>query len=187
MPSDSEPSTTSKVSLDLVIAVFALLISTTTAIASIYQSRVISSQLSASVWPYLSFTVSLGRSSARLLVTNVGEGPAIVKGARFAIDGSPQKSVAKALAKLLGIALDSSQIKQTASVAPGLVLRPGDAHLIFDMNGIAPAAFLKLRPHVRLSVCYCSLLSQCWITEDEALYPRSVRNCDDFQSGGIDA
>jgi hypothetical protein len=117
MPSDSEPSTTSKVSLDLVIAVFALLISTTTAIASIYQSRVISSQLSASVWPYLSFTVSLGRSSARLLVTNVGEGPAIVKGARFAIDGSPQKSVAKALAKLLGIALDSSQRRTGARSA----------------------------------------------------------------------
>ncbi len=44
--------------LDFAIAIGALFISTVTALASVYQSRVIAQQFSAAVWPYFSFDVN---------------------------------------------------------------------------------------------------------------------------------
>ena len=75
---------------DLLIALLALLISTLTATAAIYQGHVISNQLSVTVWPYITYKTTASDSGIQLDVQNVGVGLAIIRGAMLSIDGKPQ-------------------------------------------------------------------------------------------------
>src|SRR5579864_7614293 len=81
---------------DLFIALCALLISSVAAAASVYQTRVIgeqtsiiSRQLSASTWPYLSFVSSYSRKYVELDLRNDGLGPAIIRAVTITTDGKP--------------------------------------------------------------------------------------------------
>jgi len=74
--------------LDLWIALAALIVSGLTASAALYQSKVFSDQLSATVWPYLSFTATTAPSSYELTLENDGAGPAIIVGARLRVEPS---------------------------------------------------------------------------------------------------
>jgi hypothetical protein len=81
----------------LLIALCALVVSTLTAAAVIYQGRLLSSQLSVSVWPYVAFQTTVSETTIELDIQNVGAGPALVRGAVLLIDGKVQPSLTAGL------------------------------------------------------------------------------------------
>ena len=170
---------------DLIIALCALLVSTLTAAAVIYQGKILSSQLSVTVWPYISYRSTSSDTTIELDVQNVGAGPALIRSAILLIDGKPQPSLAAALREL-GFHEAHHDTVSLSSMGPGDVLRAGDSISIARV--ISPqlakqAATLAKR--VRLQVCYCSILGDCWLAQSDVESPVAVQSCDGSAGGRI--
>ncbi len=155
------------VKLDLWIALAALIVSGLTASAALYQSKVFSDQLSATVWPYLSFVDVAGPSSMDLSVENDGAGPAIIAGAQVTVAGKNERSVIGAVTDLNVHRKTASHFSVSAgSIGPGQVIRPGASATIVKLGRLPPDIVAQLRttyPKVAISVYYCSLLNRCWV------------------------
>src|SRR5438094_198061 len=85
---------------DLLIALAALTVSALTASAALYQTRMYSAQLSATVWPYLTFNATESPSTFELTLENDGAGPAIIDGAEVLVDGKREPSIIASLRKM---------------------------------------------------------------------------------------
>jgi hypothetical protein len=141
----------------LLIALCALVVSTLTAAAVIYQGRLLSSQLSVSVWPYVAFQTTVSETTIELDIQNVGAGPALVRGAVLLIDGKVQPSLTAGLHEL-GYHYVRGDDVTLSSIGPGEVLRAAEtvaiAHQIAcvraksrgSAKARAPARLLLLDP-----------------------------------------
>jgi hypothetical protein len=164
---------------DLVIATLALAMSTTASLSSLYQTKVIANQLSSSVWPYLSINTSTTTGSAfALSVTNNGLGPALVRSASLELDGRTLSRYRDGLATLVrGIPAKNAHASASySSIGSTTVIRPGEKFVTLSYAGKAVGSFSDLGQRYRLTLCYCSLLGQCWTVrgQDE---PAAVASC----------
>jgi len=152
--------------LDLWIALSALIVSGLTASAAIYQSKVFSDQLSATVWPYVSFNATNGPSTFALTLENDGAGPAIIDGAQVFVDGKAVPSMATALHELAGkIAQQGSFAYTTESIGPGQVIRAGAAALVVKLKTPDLPRLAAAYHRLTMNVYYCSLLTRCWVVK----------------------
>ena len=165
--------------LDLVIAVCALLVSAAATGASWWQSRVIADQLSAQVWPYLSIQTTYNPDGVALDVLNDGLGPAIVRSAVLTIDGKPVSNPADAVRLIFTNRKGRRMGSQLSDIGPGVVIRASATQRVFRL--IAPWAvpqFAAASKRVDFSVCYCSLLGNCWqVAMSQTGDPVPVRTC----------
>ncbi len=152
--------------LDLWIALAALIVSGLTASAALYQSKVFSDQLSATVWPYLSFNATTTPSTFALTLENDGAGPAIIVGAQLFVDGTPQPSMALALQRLAASIPQHGPLKySTTSVGPGQVIRAGAAAQVVKVNTRDLSRLATAYHRITMNVYYCSLLNRCWVVK----------------------
>jgi hypothetical protein len=178
--------------LDFVIAIGALLISTVAAIATVYQTRVIASEFSATVWPYVSFDTTNSPALLELDIRNDGLGPAIVRSVKLTWNGKPQSSIEALvasinandpheLAAVRAAMRAGANLKLTTSTpTAGLVIPANAQHAVIRMEGAALVRYF--RPSLGrfgLSLCYCSLTGSCWTQSyrNGAAEPSSVRSC----------
>ena len=170
---------------DLLIALCALIVSTLTAAAVIYQGRLLSNQLSVSVWPYVAFQTTVSETAIQLDVQNVGAGPALIRSAVLLIDGMAQPSLGAGL-RQLGYHHVHGDDVTLSSIGPGEVLRAADTVTIARIRSrqfAQKAAILQKR--VRVHVCYCSILGDCWLAQSEVESPVTVKSCDVLGRGSI--
>jgi len=177
-----------RIRLDLMIAVFALLLSAVASIASVYQAHVISQQFSATVWPYLTVSVTSSTSSISLELTNDGLGPALIRSASVTLDGKGVPSFRTLLITLAAAPKITGETRSAvgtfASLSPGDVIRAGDTYRVAAFVGVSGLPSIVAanaeRHDATLSICYCSLLGTCWMKvwkpeqDDE---PYEVRRC----------
>jgi hypothetical protein len=171
--------------LDLLIAVFALLLSAVASFASVYQAHVISQEFSATVWPYLTITVSNSPTTIQTSVTNDGLGPAVIRSASVVWDRTKSfaswRDMAVTLVKLAphpkrltGLSISGT----TSSLDPGDVIRAGDSRSLFSLqgwNGFPATLEQNAIVHdLTVSICYCSLLGRCWTRTWVAQLPSSI-------------
>jgi len=178
--------------LDFLIALCALLVSAVTAIAVVYQTRVIANQFSAAVWPYVSFDATYSPTVAEVDVRNDGLGPAIVRGVKLTWDGKPQPSIEALFATIgrhdaaamasIRAALRAGQTMRVTTSTPtaGMVIPANSQHTIVRVEGALLVE--RFRPELSrfgLSLCYCSLTGSCWTQsyQNRAAEPRSVSTC----------
>jgi hypothetical protein len=182
---------------DLLIAVSALLISSLTCVATIVQTRVIANQLSATVWPYLSYDSTFDRGSVDVELENDGLGPALIRSASLAVDGRPMatwEDAGKALGKLPGAKSGRSSF---SSLGPGSVIRSGASHPLVHLtittasatqNATAMVQLRRwLQERVVVTVCYCSTLENCWLLRSAPgnSLPAEVARCPDAAQIGV--
>jgi hypothetical protein len=149
--------------VDLVIAVCALLISTLATTASWWQSRIVAQQLSAQVWPYLSFGTTYDPGYVSIELINDGLGPAIVRSAVLSVDGKPYPDASSALSKLI-VRRGGTLRAQMSGLSPGSVIRASGSRQLFRLESSWIArAFAANVDRVEIRVCYCSLLGNCWL------------------------
>ncbi len=182
---------------DLMIALLALLISGIAAGASAYQTYVIRSQFSATVWPYLNYITTTSPDSFELDVSNPGIGPALIYRSVVTRDGkdvTPPATPATHPALQLAIVpemreatADAAKSRQhgassmTAStIVAGDVIPAGAKLQLLSVRG----TFLARRviadmQRIDLSLCYCSLLGDCWTKRlwDPDVRPHRIRAC----------
>jgi hypothetical protein len=184
--------------LDLTVAVAALLISGVAAGASAYQTYVIRKQFSATVWPYLTYiTSSSADKFFELDISNPGIGPALIYSALVTRDGRAiERPVGPTITPALGQAIQPERAgaeaeekrrrlhgvsNMTAStIVAGDVVPAGSKLELLRVEGkfLANRVIADIR-HIDLTICYCSLLGDCWTKRlwDDAVRPKSVRSC----------
>ena len=152
--------------LDLWIALAALIVSGLTASAALYQSKVFSDQLSATVWPYLSFNATWSPDTFTLTLENDGAGPAVIDSAQLFVNGKEEPSMGDAITRLLkGTVHRGSFQYATGSIGPGQVIRAGADALVVKLKMRNLEALRPLYRAVRINVYYCSLLNRCWLVK----------------------
>jgi len=184
--------------LDLTVAVAALLISGVAAGASAYQTYVIRKQFSATVWPYLTYITSSSTDKFfELDISNAGIGPALIFNAVVTRDGkSIERPIAPTITPALGYAIrperDATQAEENrlhvhgvanmtaSSIVAGDVIPAGSKVELLRVEGklLANRVIADIR-HIDLTICYCSLLGDCWTKRlwDNAVRPKPVASC----------
>jgi hypothetical protein len=178
--------------LDFVIAFGALLISTVAAVATVYQTRVIAQQFSATVWPYVSFDDTTSPWSFEMDLRNDGLGPAIVRSVAITLDGKRQASLETLLATL---SKEQPQLRVSAWAAEragaklqittstpeaGLVVPANAQHVVIRVQGAVLVRYLRPTfKRVGISLCYCSLTGTCWTQSHQSrdAEPKPVASC----------
>jgi hypothetical protein len=184
--------------LDLIVAVAALLFSGVAAGASAYQTYVIRKQFSATVWPYLTYiTSSSADKFFELDINNPGIGPALIYSASITRDGKPIRrpvgpTISPALAQAIqpersGAEEDEKRLRihgvsnMTAStIAAGDVIPAGSKLELLRVEGkLLSNRVIANIPRIDITVCYCSLLGDCWTKRlsDDAVRPKPVPSC----------
>ncbi len=178
--------------LDFAIALGALLISTIAAISTVYQTRVIAQQFSATVWPYVTFDRTNSPSMMELDLRNDGLGPAIVHGVTIDLDGKHVSSLEAALTDVFkaqpqatkriraAAAHGNGGLSITTSTPhAGMVVPANAKHVLVRLNGAVLVSGLgPSLLNLKVSLCYCSLTGSCWrqtLAEDQT--PVAVASC----------
>ena len=170
---------------DTMVAAIALLMSTITAGAMVYQTRVLQDQFSATVWPYLGVTVYYGAHNLELHLVNEGVGPALIRSAQLLVDGKPRTGWdAGFFSTVFGSDLRLGKDPlQDQSVDGSTAIRPGDDMTLLKMrvkrSGVIDRSF---HHDVTLRLCYCSINERCWklnasSRSQQAAVPAPVRAC----------
>jgi hypothetical protein len=148
--------------IDILIAVCALLMSTLATGASWWQSRVVATQLSSQVWPYVAIATTVGPSGLELGMTNDGLGPAVIRSVQLTVDGKPYPTFVEAERALLGPRAPLPH-GTFGSIGEGSVIRIGGRVTLFKIENMPLVrAILPQSKRVDLRVCYCSILGDCW-------------------------
>ena len=148
--------------IDILIAVCALLVSSLATGASWWQSRVVATQLSSQVWPYLAIATTTGPDGLTVEISNEGLGPAVVRTVQLMVDGKPYPTLVDAERALLGPNAPPPR-GAFSTVSTGSVLRAGRTLTLFRIaNAPLVRAIIPQAQRVDLRVCYCSILGDCW-------------------------
>ncbi len=184
--------------LDFFVAIVALLVSALTAGTLIYQTHVIGDQYAATIWPYVSETVTYDAHGESVELTNDGLGPALVQSAQLWVDGKPASSWNAYFAALarepviraafLRMNADvragrTPLVRVTASsVSPGTTIRPGDSLRLIALSFPSSVPLPTILKHpIAVDTCYCSLNGSCWTLRSAAgnsnSMPQLVSHC----------
>jgi hypothetical protein len=166
-----------KLKPDFIVAMLAVIIGLSTMFVYIYQARIMSRQMHATVWPYIeaNFSYSTGQNpSVSIIVTNKGVGPAIVKSAYIILDdqkySDSQARIDSLALKLTGISglLDSYTNLTTRVISPGEEIK-----FIGVTDSLKALTLIKsLSGHrIRTEICYCSVFEDCWKVESAKVTP----------------
>ena len=175
---------------DTILAICALLISTVTAGAMVYQTRVLADQTHlleqqfvASNWPYLRVENDRTASSFKISVTNDGAGPALIRSAQLLLDNKHVRSWSPLLeAAIRETAVhgqrESFQI-DSVSIDASNTIRPGDTRTLIGVEHAPSRVIDAIRSHrVTLNFCYCALSGQCWtLSESARSIPQPAHAC----------
>lgn len=174
-------------SLNLIIAVSAVLISAASFIATYIQSEASLKQVKAETWPYLQIDSGNYNSERReqiitYKVENAGVGPAALKQFEIRYKGKVVTDVLDLIEKCCAAerAEASGAALTTDSPSPSII-PAGDDQLAFSMHYMPETEKLwtaldKARWQLEARGCYCSLLDECFETDfkDE---PKPVNRC----------
>jgi hypothetical protein len=145
-----------------IAAIIAAAVGLLALVVSAYTAYIQRQQVRAQVWPYLILTNN--DSDHSLNVFNKGVGPAIMRGAVVRVDDKAQADWDHVL-DALGIAKPRHRWISTIHVN---VLSPGEhtAILTFPDEDVYKAFRTQAAAHMRMELCYCSTLGECWDYSD---------------------
>lgn len=162
---------------DAVAALIASLIGVIAVVVSGYTAHLQRQQLRAQVWPCLQLEFSTENPS--FFVLNQGTGPGRVIGMRVKLDGNVVRSVA-GLRKLAGF-VDEDRVAQSSLSA---VVLPAGKDLIYLQPGAEAADRAKFKQlllndprRLITTLCYCSVLDECWVVDSDATQPQPIETC----------
>ncbi|HEV3153427.1 MAG TPA: hypothetical protein VGZ02_06475 [Candidatus Baltobacteraceae bacterium] len=151
---------------DTMIAALALLMSSVTAGAMLYQTHVVEEQFAATVWPYLSVVTTFNPHSVKIQLVNDGAGPALIRSAQLYVDGAPAPGwgvLVNAVAKDLPRTKHGSTSTSMSDLDASVAIRPGEEHTVVAVSSTNATVMTAARKHrVTMHLCYCSINERCW-------------------------
>ena len=150
-----------KISLEMTLALLAVLISTLTLFVYIRQANIMQDQQRTSVWPYVEVLPSWGPHGLYLVAENKGVGPALVKDVIMTLDG---KRIGD-LDSVFLLAMDTTFTEYGYSTLNGRVLAAGEKIQVFQIDNPEVGDQVRaalMRKKFEYEVCYCSIYEDCW-------------------------
>ncbi len=153
---------------DAYAAVIASLIGLLALVVSGYTAYLQRQQVRAQVWPRLEIANS--NLNLKQFVGNQGLGPAKIVGVRVLVDGKPVKRWLEVMHRFEFTGNEGFAF----STLNGSVLPPGEVSEVFiaadsETSRAMFTEFLSEKKHkFSMSVCYCSVLDDCWLAMSDA-------------------
>lgn len=168
---------------DLMIGAAAVLISAVSLGLAISANRTQEKLLAASTWPFLQYATgnrtSDGQSAIMLSLYNGGIGPARVHSLQVWLDGKPQYDAARILGACCNP--ENKPVSTVTSGGVGVLAANSDVSFLMmtekDNDPAVWASFNRRRFDVRVLVCYCSVLKDCWTLDSAVPEPTVVAAC----------
>lgn len=190
----SPPGRTLRDTLDLLVALAALMTSVVSIWLALSQGDDMQRLVQAQSWPYVGF--SSGNStldpatkqrarSLSLSVENLGVGPARVRSMSLFIDGMPVTSSVQLMQRAAGIGAEGALARQKVytTQVDGRVLRAGEklTYLRWDYVDDAEPAWSALDAarfdRIVVELCFCSVFEECWINRSNQRDATPVAGC----------
>lgn len=150
---------------DTIVAACALLMSSVTAAAMVYQTRVLEEQFSATIWPYLSVEQDHANNLFAVRIRNDGAGPALIRSAKLQVDGKDAAGWDEALGPVGGM---PGVTVQSSSMDASTALRAGEEVSLLAVTTTNRQALADLTRHrLVLHLCYCSINQRCWRLDED--------------------
>ena len=162
------------VSSEMLIAVFAIIISVSTLVVYIYQSNLMKQQQKMSVWPHLTYGPSWGADYLNVILINRGIGPAIIENVNIEFDGQTLEGIHQ----IMDMIPDS--LKSTfnySSIWPGMVVMSGEDIEMLRIREPNTVSYLMnaiTDNRILIQICYRSVYGDTWVTNG---YQVEERDC----------
>jgi hypothetical protein len=181
--------------LELAVALAALVTSVTSIWLSLSQGDDMARLVQAQSWPYLEYessnTADNGAPEIDISVRNAGVGPAKVKSVSISYEGKPVRGWAALVAACCvpketpREALNLPALTDNRMISGKLisrVLRASDSVPLLhlpktDVNAPLWTKLDDARFKLQLSVCYCSVFDECWISDLRSTTQQPVKTC----------
>lgn len=141
---------------EMLIAFSALLVSLVTAVISVYSASIDRAYARAAIWPRLELHYSYYKDNFSYVVTNSGNGPALVQ---YAI-----------------VKYQSKPIKQWSDLPeiPGVTIEAMGKRILSSQQRIKPLSYVgespekmyELASEMSIELCYCSIYDECWLLNE---------------------
>lgn len=151
---------------EMVIALSALLIGLVTAAVSIYSAYIDREYAKASVWPRLEIFRNTQSDSFAYQVLNSGTGPAIIQYAKVEHKEMSMKTWSDVF--------NFSGVVQS-HIGNRIIPPQGNVTPLY-YNGKNTPKFIELDESVSITLCYCSIYSECWLINRENI-PQPIEQC----------
>jgi len=139
---------------EMIVALSALLMSMVTTIVGVYSASIDRAYARASIWPRLEFYQSNNNKAFSYGISNNGTGPALIKYAIVTYDKKPIKHWSD-----IPNFPEITQSHMSTRILPSQhTMTP----LKTDKKGYEP--FKKLNDNISVTICYCSIYEECWLT-----------------------
>ncbi len=115
----------------------------------------------------------LNESGSGFVMTNAGEGPAVLYWTTITVDGKVMPTWVDVSA-----ALGSKTMLEFSSIIPADMLKPESEQQIFWVDGDAlDNAWQGNDSRVEIESCYCSIFEECWVTTRMKPDPQPINSC----------
>jgi hypothetical protein len=181
--------------LEFAVAIAALVTSVTSIWLSLSQGDEMARLVQAQSWPYLEYVSSNtgdnGAPVIDIMVRNAGVGPAKVESFAITYNGKPVKGWAQLIAACCvpeGTPRDKIDLptltdnRMISGKLISRVLRASDSLTLLhlpktDANAPLWTRLDDARFKLQLSICYCSVFDECWISDLRSTTQQAVKTC----------
>jgi len=150
---------------EMIAAIAAVVIGVCALVISLYEVRIMRNQERASTWPYVVFGVANApvEPEVSLILLNQGSGPAIKQGASVSYEGRYFKNWRDVAA---AAGLEENVNYTTNGLLAYALLPAGGTQEVFSVpNDEQYRPLHRLMLKLKIKLCYCSMLGECWVTQ----------------------
>jgi len=178
-------------SADIMIGAAAVLISAISLGLAISANRTQERLLAASTWPFLQYGTGNrtedGQSAITLSLYNGGIGPARVHSIQVLLDGKPQYDAGKLLVACCNP--ENKAMSTVTSAGSGVLAADSKESFLLmtekDNDAEVWAQFNRRRFDLKVLVCYCSVLKDCWTFDSTQTEPTPIAACPVVADGDL--
>ena len=186
-----QPARTGRHVFDLLAATFAIVISVVSLVVAFRGERTQRGLLAANSWPFVQLSEDQSLQDAKLDVENAGVGPAKILTFEVSYNGQPVDSALDLLRKCCGLPPAAPRALFEYGAVYNNVLRPGEHITALRLTKQEPSLpvydrFTHEMAHMSFSICYCSVLGECWTSNLRDLVQIPTRSCPAAQHQFVD-
>ncbi|WP_224995056.1 hypothetical protein [Cesiribacter sp. SM1] len=165
---ESTSSPKKKISIELLLGISAVFLSTSALIVSIIQTNILREQQYASVWPHLETLASSKTGHYDYGIENKGVGPAIIKDFEYIYKGSVYNNTNELFLAIFG---RNTRGAGFSSTKKDYVFKPGESISLFSVNLpdslINEIIYRWQSDSVQLKITYSDVYGNCWKLEGD--------------------
>ena len=161
---------------DRILAISAIFVSACALAVSVYQTRILSMEKDAGVWPYVRVDAHWQKSKYTLQIGNDGIGPALIQEVMYTWKDTSfsriQDFTNYLIAKDSLLAAEIKEYNYSNIESYGTALKAGESRDIVIFDNISKMAIQRTLTYFRdvnIEIEYCSIYKKCWLNKNNEI------------------